>query len=126
MLLKDSPRAGRNLGRGLACRRHGVGNASFRIGESTVLASDCHCAGHASFQGISLSLTVPSGAAAEVRRSRSGWAGLRRGEDAAEQHFLPLHFGWSRNRFWRALDDLRMRLRTDVWELAAGADEDLV
>jgi PhnB protein len=42
-----------------------VMHASFRIGDSTVLASDCHCGGRASFQGFSLSLTVANEAAAE-------------------------------------------------------------
>jgi len=36
-----------------------VMHASFRIGDSTVMASDGQCQGRASFQGISLSLTVP-------------------------------------------------------------------
>jgi PhnB protein len=42
-----------------------VMHASFRIGESTVMASDCHCAGKPNFQGISLSLTLPNEAAAD-------------------------------------------------------------
>ncbi len=41
-------------------------HASFRIGESTVMASDGHCAGQASFQGFSLSLMVPNEAEAEL------------------------------------------------------------
>jgi PhnB protein len=36
-----------------------VMHASFRIGETTVLASDGRCEGRPSFQGFSLSLTVP-------------------------------------------------------------------
>jgi PhnB protein len=40
-------------------------HASFRIGETTVMASDCGCGGRASFQGISLSLTVPNEATAD-------------------------------------------------------------
>jgi PhnB protein len=42
-----------------------VMHASFRIGETTVLASDGRCQGRPSFQGFSLSLTVPNDAAAE-------------------------------------------------------------
>ncbi len=42
-----------------------VMHASFRIGESTIMASDCHCGGKPGFQGFSLSLTVPNEAAAE-------------------------------------------------------------
>src|SRR5919108_3804366 len=42
-----------------------VMHASFRIGETTVLASDGRCAGRPSFQGFSLSLTVPNEAEAD-------------------------------------------------------------
>src|SRR5262249_28097311 len=42
-----------------------VMHATFRIGESTLMASDSHCTGRPSFQGISLSLTAPNDAAAE-------------------------------------------------------------
>lgn len=42
-----------------------VMHASFRIGESTVLASDGRCEGRPSFQGFALSLTVPDEAEAE-------------------------------------------------------------
>ena len=42
-----------------------VMHASFRIGETTVMASDGQCSGKPSFQGFSLSFTVPDGAEAE-------------------------------------------------------------
>jgi PhnB protein len=42
-----------------------VMHSSLRIGETTVLASDGRCMGQPSFQGFSLSLTVPSDAEAE-------------------------------------------------------------
>jgi PhnB protein len=42
-----------------------VMHASFRIGESTVLASDGGCEGRPNFQGFSLSLTVADDADAE-------------------------------------------------------------
>ena len=42
-----------------------VMHASFRIGETTVLASDGRCQGAPSFQGLALSLTVPNEAEAE-------------------------------------------------------------
>ena len=42
-------------------------HASFRIGESTVMASDGRCEGQPTFQGFSLSLTVPNDAEAERR-----------------------------------------------------------
>jgi PhnB protein len=37
-----------------------VMHTSFRIGETTVMASDGRCEGRPSFQGFSLSLTVPN------------------------------------------------------------------
>lgn len=40
-------------------------HASFRIGDSTVMASDGGCSGSPSFQGVSLSLTAPDVATAE-------------------------------------------------------------
>jgi PhnB protein len=42
-----------------------VMHASFRIGDTTVMASDGRCLGEPSFQGFSLSLTVPDEAAAQ-------------------------------------------------------------
>ena len=57
----------------------GAGNkimhASLRIGETTVMASDCHCGGQPSFQGFSLSLTVPNEAAAERAFAALGQGG---------------------------------------------------
>jgi len=44
-----------------------VMHSSFRIGTTTVMASDGHCAGRPSFQGFSLSLTVPTDAEADQR-----------------------------------------------------------
>lgn len=40
-------------------------HSSFRVGESTILASDGHCTGEPSFQGFSLSLTLSSESEAE-------------------------------------------------------------
>jgi PhnB protein len=42
-----------------------VMHASFRIGDTTLMASDGRCLGKPSFQGFSLSLTVPNDAEAE-------------------------------------------------------------
>jgi len=42
-----------------------VMHAQFRIGKTTVLASDSRCTGKPNFQGISLSLTVPNPGVAE-------------------------------------------------------------
>ena len=42
-----------------------VMHSSFRIGDTTLMASDGRCLGKPSFQGFALSLTVPSDAEAE-------------------------------------------------------------
>src|ERR1041384_6168231 len=42
-----------------------VMHSSFQIGDTTVLASDGHCQGKPSFEGFSISLTVPDAAQAE-------------------------------------------------------------
>lgn len=42
-----------------------VMHASFRIGETTIMASDCHSAGTPSFQGISLAINPPDEAKAK-------------------------------------------------------------
>src|SRR5438128_1887813 len=44
-----------------------VMHASFRIGASTILASDGRCEGRQIYQGFSLSLTVPNDAEADRR-----------------------------------------------------------
>jgi PhnB protein len=40
-------------------------HASFRIGDNTIMASDCHCSGAVKMQGFSLSLSVSEAAEAE-------------------------------------------------------------
>lgn len=40
-------------------------HCAFRIGTTTVMASDCRCSGEASFVGVSLALEVPDAADAE-------------------------------------------------------------
>ena len=42
-------------------------HASFNIGDSVVMASDCGCSGQPKFQGVSLSLSVKNDADAERR-----------------------------------------------------------
>lgn len=42
-----------------------VMHASFRIGETTVMASDGHCTGKLNFQGFSLSIATPNEAEAD-------------------------------------------------------------
>ena len=40
-------------------------HASFRVGDTTLLASDGQCQGKGQFQGVTLSITVPTESAAE-------------------------------------------------------------
>jgi len=40
-------------------------HASFRIGESVVMASDCYCTGQPKFQGVTLSISVKDEAEAD-------------------------------------------------------------
>ena len=42
-------------------------HVSFRIGDSSVMASDGHCTGQTNFQGFSLSVTVPNEAEADKK-----------------------------------------------------------
>jgi PhnB protein len=42
-----------------------VMHSSFRIGQTTLMASDCHATGKPTFQGVSLSLTVANEAEAD-------------------------------------------------------------
>jgi PhnB protein len=50
-------------------------HSSFRIGETTVMASDGQCLGKPSFQGFSLSLSVPNDAEAERLFAKLGEGG---------------------------------------------------
>jgi PhnB protein len=74
-----------------------VMHASFRIGDSTVLASDSHCTGRPSFQGISLSLTVRDEAEAK-RRFASLSEGGQVQMPLAKTFFSP-SFGMLNDRF---------------------------
>ena len=65
MRFKDAPPEA--CGPGAAPPGDKVMHASFRVGKSTLMASDCHCGGQPNFQGFSLSLTVPNDAEAERR-----------------------------------------------------------
>lgn len=64
MRMKDSPE-------GQGCGGEGAGDgekimhASFRIGETTLMASDCHSGGKPEFKGFSLSLSMESEAEAK-------------------------------------------------------------
>jgi PhnB protein len=61
MRFKDNPEPGMSP----AGAGDKVMHASFRIGDSTVMASDGRCLGQPSFQGFSLSLTAADDAEAE-------------------------------------------------------------
>ena len=83
-------------------------HTSFRIGETTVMASDGHCLGQPSFQGFSLSLTVPN--EAEAERVFAALADWRAGADAAYQDVLVATLRHGRRPFWRIMDGQRSGL----------------
>jgi|SRR5579875_4023168 PhnB protein len=64
MRYKDSPESC-SPGRVPPGSENKVMHSSFRIGNTRVMASDCHCQGQSNFQGIALALTVPDEAKAE-------------------------------------------------------------
>src|SRR5438874_1134940 len=74
-----------------------VMHASFRIGDTTVMASDGRCEGRPSFQGFSLSLTLPTAAEAE-RRFASLADGGQVQMPLTETFFSP-RFGMVADRF---------------------------
>jgi PhnB protein len=74
-----------------------VMHMSFRIGETTVLASDGRCQGKPSFQGFSMSLTVPNDAEAE-RLFATLAAGGQAQMPLAKTFFSP-RFGMVADRF---------------------------
>jgi PhnB protein len=74
-----------------------VMHASFRIGETTVLASDGRCQGPASFQGFALSLTVPNEAEAERLFGALGDGGQV--QMPMTKTFFSLRFGMVADRF---------------------------
>ena len=74
-----------------------VMHASFRIGETTVMASDGRCLGQPNFQGFALSLTVPDVAAAE--RLFAALADGGQVQMPLAQTFFSLRFGMVADRF---------------------------
>ena len=74
-----------------------VMHASFRVGGTTVLASDGRCTGHPSFQGFSLSLTVPNDAEAERLFTALGQGGQV--QMPLTQTFFSSRFGMVADRF---------------------------
>ena len=72
-------------------------HASFRIGDTHVMASDGNCAGKPNFQGFSLSLTVPDEAAAQKAFAALGKGGKVQ-MPLAKTFFSP-SFGMVADRF---------------------------
>ncbi|MDQ2693900.1 MAG: VOC family protein [Pseudomonadota bacterium] len=72
-------------------------HASFRVGDTTVMASDGQCSGRPSFQGFALCLTVADGAAAERLFAALGDGGQVQ-MPLAETFFAP-RFGMVADRF---------------------------
>jgi PhnB protein len=74
-----------------------VMHGSFRIGETTVLASDGQCGGRPNFQGFSLSLTVPT--AAEAERLFAALADGGQVQMPLTKTFFSARFGMVADRF---------------------------
>lgn len=72
-------------------------HASFHIGDTALMASDCHAGGKPSFQGISLSITVPDEAKAD-RLFNALAAGGQVQMPLAKTFFSP-RFGMVADRF---------------------------
>lgn len=74
-----------------------VMHSSFRIGETTVMASDGRCLGKPSFQGFSLSLTVPN--EAEAGRLFKSLADGGQVQTPLAKTFFSQRFGMVADRF---------------------------
>jgi len=74
-----------------------VMHASFRIGETTIMASDGNCHGRPSFQGFSLSIAAPSNAEAERLFAALGDGGQV--QMPMIQTFFSSRFGMVADRF---------------------------
>jgi PhnB protein len=93
MRFKDSPEPG-TCG---ASDGDKVMHASFRIGETTLMASDGMCENRPKFEGFSLSLTLPDGHTAErVFASLSDGGKV---QQPLSQTFFASHFGMVADRF---------------------------
>ena len=75
-----------------------VMHASFRVGDSTVMASDGMCQGAPTFRGVSLSLTVPDAATAERVFAALGGDGGQVQMPLTQTFFSP-RFGMVADRF---------------------------
>jgi len=72
-------------------------HATFRVGDTTVMASDGNCAGKPAFQGFSLSLTVP--AEAEADRMFTALAEGGEVQMPLSKTFFSPRFGMVKDRF---------------------------
>ena len=72
-------------------------HASFRIGQSTLMASDGQCMGTSTFQGVSLSLTVAN--EAESRRAFAALADGGQVQMPLKKTFFSPSFGMVADRF---------------------------
>jgi PhnB protein len=94
MRFKESPEPGNCGGPGNGDK---VMHASFRIGETTVMASDGMCENRPKFEGFSLSLTLPDGQTAErVFASLSDGGKV---QQPLMQTFFASRFGMVADRF---------------------------
>lgn len=94
MRYKESPEQQRPVP---DCFEEKVMHASFRIGETIVMASDGMCDGKPNFEGFSLSITVPDEAAADRVFAAIGEGGLV--TMALEKTFWAPKFGMLTDRF---------------------------
>lgn len=88
-------------------------HAMFRIGETTLLASDGRCQGPPSFQGFALSLTVSG--ETEAGRLFAALGRGRAGADAIDEDVLLAELRDARRSLRRLLDDLRGPLSAGHW-----------
>ena len=87
------------------CFEEKVMHASFRIGETTLMASDGMCDGKANFEGFSLSITVPDEAEAERVFGALGEGGLV--TDAPRENLLGPEVRHAPRPIRRGLDGFR-------------------
>ncbi len=74
-----------------------VMHACFRVGESTILASDCYGNGQPKFQGFSLSITLQSGE--EATRIFNALSDGGKVDQPLGETFFASHFGAVTDRF---------------------------
>lgn len=96
MRFKDSPEP-QPPGMVPAGAEHKIMHMSFRIGDTTLMASDGQCQGRPNFQGISLSITVPD--ATEAERLFSALADGGQVQMPLTKTFFSSRFGMVADRY---------------------------